>query len=233
MSLQTVINKASSIDINRRKLVGLQVTRNQIPRTSLIPTRNPWKFTIELPMMPWWNNRAFIEGLDQVDTYSPEVINFSEPSVSWMFRYQGMLSQSQINMLVVSSFVGNQLTLSGLTAAGIGSGTVLFEPNDLIQIGNNPYPFTSVNRVVSTGANTIVVTTHRPNFISAPSVNGFGITVGSACSFNLFCSSMPTYNIVPGGYKYHRGDTASGVLNKGLIEFTEPFVLMEWVGGAN
>lgn len=230
--IQTVLNKASSIDINRRKVVGVQITRNQIPRTSLIPTRNPWQFTVEMPMLTWWNNRSLVESLDYMDRYTPQTVNFSDSCLSWMFRYQGPLTSGQINQLVVSSFSGDQLTLSGLNAAGISNGAVMFEPNDLIQIGANPYPFTVVNRVTGNGTNSVTFTMNRPNFLSGPATNGASITVGPACTFNLFCTNMPTYKIVPGGYKYHRSDVSSGTINKGLIQFSEPFILMEWVGGA-
>ena len=221
--LQDIINQASSITIDRRKVVGIQFTSNQIPRTSLTPTRVPWRFTIEMPAsLPWWNNRNL------VDRYSPQVINFSDSCISWMFRYQGAMTSGMISGLTVSSFAGNQLTLSGLTAAGVTNGTIMFLANDLIQIGANPYPFTAVTTVTATGANTITFQVSRPNFLTSGAYSGASITVGPSCNFNVFCPNMPVYRLLPGAY-YQTGST---VINKARIEFSSPFELYEFVGAA-
>lgn len=228
--LQDIINQASSIDINRRKVVGVQITRNEIPRTSLTPTRNPWRFTVEMPAsLSWYDNRNLVEYLDNIDTYSPQEINFSNSCIAWIFRYQGNMSTAMINGVRVSSISGTSLTLTNLNAAGITSGRIMFKPNDLIQIGNNPYPFTSVNTVTATGSNTITFTTSRPmDFLSYAAYNNATITVGASCTFNVFCPNMPTYKLVPGRYVRSNGT----VINNARIEFSDNFSLYEWVGGA-
>lgn len=231
--LQTIINKSSSITIDRRKVVGIQFTSNQIARTSLTPTREPWRFTITMPAsLPWWNNRDLVEYLDNIDRYSPQVINFSDSCLSWIFRYQGVMTSGMINGLTVSAFAGNQLTLSGLTAAGVTNGTVMFLPGDLIQIGANPHPFTSVNTVIATSSNTITFQVSRPNFLSNGASIGAGITVGPACNFNVFCPNMPVYSLVPGAHFYYNGISGSGTINKARIEFSSPFELYEFTGNA-
>lgn len=228
--LQTILNRAGSINIDRRKVVGLQVTRNEIPRTSLTPTRNPWRFTIEMPpVLSWWDNRSLVEALDTLDRYSPQIVNFSNTCINWIWRYQGVMTQGQVNGLTVSNFTGTQLTLSGLIAAGITSGTTMFLANDLIQIGSNPYPFTVASTsVVAAGANTITFTVNRPNFLSTGAWTGAGITVGPNCNFNLFCPNMPTYKLVPGNQFRFQGT----LINNARIEFSDVFTLYEWVGGA-
>jgi hypothetical protein len=143
-----------------------------------------------------------------------------------MFRYQGAMTSGMISGLTVSAFAGNQLTLSGLTAAGVTSGTIMFLANDLIQIGTNTYPFTVVSTVTATASNTITFQVSRPNFLT--SVIGNSITVGPACNFNVFCPNMPVYSLVPGAY-YQTGST---VINKARIEFSSPFELYEFVGAA-
>ena len=227
-ALQDIINQAGTISIDRRKVVGIQVTRNEIPRTSLTPTRNPWRFTIEMPpVLSWWDNRSLVEALDQLDRYSPQIVNFSNSCINWIFRYQGTMTQTQVNGLTVQSFNGTQLVLQGLNTAGITNGTIMFLANDLIQIGNNPYPFTVTSTsVVATGANTITITMNRPNFIT--SVAGSNITVGPNCNFNLFCPNMPTYKLIPGNQFRFQGT----LINNARIEFSDVFTLYEWVGGA-
>lgn len=225
--LQTIINKASSLTIDRRKVVGVQITRNEIPRTSLTPTTQPWRFVIEMPAsLYYYNNRDLLEALDTLDRYQPEIVTFSDNScLSWIFRYQGTMSSTQINNLVVNSFIGNQLVLSGLPA--IASTRILFQPNDLIQIGTYTYPFTSTTQITRGTSGTITITTNRPNIIST-SVVGDGITVGNDCEFNMFCPNMPTYKLNPGGY-VRNGSTT---INNALLEFNDSFTLYEWTGTA-
>ena len=225
--LQTIINKCNAISIDRRKVAGIQFTRNEIPRVSLTPTKNPWRFTLKMPAsLSYYTNRDLLEALDTMDVVSPEIITFSDNDcLSWIFKYQGQLNNSQINGMSVQSFIGNQLILTGLPV--VPSNRVIFEPNDLIQLGNYPYPFTSTTQILRGGGSTITVTTNRPNILSA-SVAGLGITVGNACEWNMFCPNMPTYTLVPGAYTRANGT----VVNNALIEFSNDFQLYEFVGTA-
>lgn len=225
--LQTIINNASSLTIDRRKVVGLQITRNEIPRVSLTPTRQPWRMVLEMPAsLRYYNNRDLLEALDTMDRISPEIVTFSNNScLSWIFAYQGQLSEANRSPIRVQSFVGNQLVLTNLP--GVASNTVMFEPNDLIQLGNYPYPFTSTTRVTRGLGSSVIVTTNRPNILSVNVVN-LGITVGNDCDFYMFCPNMPTYKLKPGGYVGTNGTT----INNALIEFNDNFTLYEYVGTA-
>ena len=225
--LQSILNYCNGLQIDRRKVVGIQYTRNEIPRVSQTPTRNPWKFTLDMPNRYRYNEaRSLMEQLDNLDRITPQVITFSNlPQLSWIFRYQGAMTVTQRNAITVTSFVGNQLVLGNLPV--VPSTRVLFEPNDLIQIGNNYYPFTSTTQILRGTSATVTVTTNRPNIITA-SVVGNGITVGNSCSFTMFCPNMPTYKLIPGGYQ-----KTNGVLvGNALIEFSDAFELYEFVGTA-
>jgi hypothetical protein len=225
--LQSILNYCNGLQIDRRKVVGIQYTRNEIPRVSQTPTRNPWKFTLDMPNRYRYNEaRSLMEQLDNLDRITPQVITFSNlPQLSWIFRYQGAMSVTQRSAITVTSFVGNQLVLGNLPV--VPSTRVLFEPNDLIQIGNNYYPFTSTTQILRGTSATVTVTTNRPNIITA-SVVGNGITVGNSCSFTMFCPNMPTYKLIPGGYQ-----KTNGVLvGNALIEFSDAFELYEFVGTA-
>ena len=225
--LQSILNYCNGLQIDRRKVVGIQYTRNEIPRVSQTPTKNPWKFTLDMPARYRYNEaRSLMEQLDTLDRITPQVITVSNlPQLSWIFRYQGEMSVANRNAITVTSFVGNQLVLGNLPV--IPSTRVLFAPNDLIQIGNNYYPFTSTTQILRGTGATVTVTTNRPNIITA-SVVGNGITVGNSCSFTMFCPNMPTYKLIPGGYQ-----KTNGVLvGNALIEFSDAFELYEFVGTA-
>ena len=229
--LQTILNYCNGLAIDRRKVVGIQYTRNEIPRVSQTPTKNPWKFTLDMPnSFKYYEARDLMEALDTLDRTTPEVVTFSDlPQLSWIFKYQGAMSVGQLNTITVTSFVGDQLTLnvSGITAA---SGAIIFKQNDLIQIGSTgvyPYPFTSTTQVLRGSGSTVIVTTSRPNILTG-SLTGLGIIVGNTCEFNMFCPNMPTYKLIVGG----QAMSGSTVVNNALLEFSDSFNLYEFVGDA-
>jgi len=225
--LQSIINACNGLEIDRRKTVGIQFTRNEIPRVSQTPTKNPWKFTLDMPNSYRYNEaRDLMEALDTIDRITPEVITFSENGkLDWMFRYRGAMNISQQNAITVQSFIGDQLVLQNLPV--IASTRALFEPNDLIQIGTHYYPFTSTTQVLRGTGSTVTITTSRPNIIT-DSVVGNGITIGNRCKFTMFCPNMPVYKLIPGGYQ-----KTSGVLvGNAIIEFSDSFQFYEWVGEA-
>jgi len=227
--IQTIIDYSNNLQINRRKVVGIQYTRNEIPRASLTPTTQPWKFVLTLPtILKYSLNRDLLEAVDTLDRYTPEIVTFNNnPKVQWIFQYQGTMSTSMINAITVSSFSGNQLVLGNLPV--LSSNRLLFAANDLIQIGDNPYPFTSTTDVVRGTDTTVTITTNRPNILSTD-VIGQNITVGAGCQFNLFCPNMPTYKLVPGGWII---DSVSGnAINNAYLEWSDTFQLYEWVGTA-
>jgi hypothetical protein len=167
--LQTILTYCNSLAIDRRKVVGIQFTRNEIPRVSQTPTLNPWKFTLEMPnSFRYYQARELMESLDTLDRINPEVITFSDNSkLSWIFRYQGAMTAPQIAAITVTSFVGNVLRLTNLPA--VSAGTVLFEPNDLIQLGAlgiHPYPFTSTTQILRGSLSYVDIITNRPNIIT-------------------------------------------------------------------
>tara|TARA_R110000744_G_scaffold373898_1_gene486326 strand:+ start:4997 stop:5686 length:690 start_codon:yes stop_codon:yes gene_type:complete len=225
-AIQTIIDNCNGMTINRRKVVGQQITRNQIPRVSTTPTKNPWTMELDMPTSFQYNDaRALMESTDTLDRTGYEDVTFSNnTALNWIYRYQGTFASSQLNGLTINSFVGNQMVLSGLPA--VNANRVIFEPNDLIQVAGFPYPFTSTTRVTRGTGGTVTVTTHRPNIISS-TVDTLNIVVGNNCIFRLFCPNMPVYKLIVGGIQYSAGGT---IVGNALIEWSAPFQLYEYVG---
>jgi hypothetical protein len=226
--LQTIINKCNALNIDRRKVVGIQITRNEVARTSETPTFQPWRMTLSMPAsLPYQSNRDLIEALDTLDRNTPEIVTFGDNAcLSWIFQYQGTMSTSQRAAITVQSFVGNVLTLTNLPA--VASTRVLFQPNDLIQIGSKTYPFTSTTQVTRGTGTTVQIITNRPNILTG-SVVGNTLTYGNACQFNMFCPNMPTYTLVPGAGTRNSAGTRS---NNALLAWSDDFQLYEWVASA-
>ena len=127
--LQTIVNYSNGLQIDRRNVVGIQFTRNEVPRVSLTPTYNPWRFNVDMPnKFRYAEARDLMEAIDHLDRYTPEIITFSNlPQLNWIFRYQGAMTSGQISTITVQSFTGSSLVLTNLPS--VASGTILFEPN--------------------------------------------------------------------------------------------------------
>jgi hypothetical protein len=218
MALQELINIATSVEFNRRKSLGVQFTRSEIPKVSETPTRNPWRMNVQVDaLIPYANVRAILEGIDTLDRKTAEVITFSNNAkLSWLCAYQGQMSSGQQGSVTVTSFTGNQLVLTNLPSTpAFPSGNYLFKAGDFIKIGANPYAFTVVSDVLRGSGASVTVTTHRPNFISS-SLIGQGLSFGNNVSFKMLCINMPTYTVVAGKF----------------IKFNDAFQLYEDTGAA-
>lgn len=230
MSLQSIINISNGLEINRRRLLGVQYTRNELPRVSETPTFNPWKLTVTTPNSLRYNDaRHILEALDLQDRRTPSLITFSNnPNLSWMFRYLGEATTAQRNTITFNSFTGNQLLLNVSSISTLSSGLLIFKAGDIFQVEGFPYPFTSTTDVTRGLGDTITVTTHRPNIFSTQPTSGTGINFGNDVVFNVFCPNMPTYKLIPGGYQRVGGVT----LNNAYIEFSSEFLMYEYVASA-
>jgi hypothetical protein len=228
MALQNLLNICERINFNRRKMVGIQYTRNELMRVNETPTYNPWKLTISVPPVLRYNDaRSILEDLDTMDRRTPETITFSDNAkLSWMLRYQGGLTVGQRANIVVTSFNTNQLILD-VSGVSVSSTTVVLAKGDFIQFQGKPFPFTSTTNVTRGTGSTVTVTTHRPNIIT-DNITGYGLNWGNDVEFIVFCPNMPTYSLVPGGYV----GNGSTTVNNAYIEFSDSFMLYEWIASA-
>lgn len=216
MSIQKIINVCETLNIDRRKVVGVQYSRSEIAKVSSTPTRNPWRFNLNVTAgLQYSKNRDLLEDIDRIDRSLTETVSFSSvPGHAFLFAYQGAMNAIAISNLRITSFVGNQLVLNTLPV--LTQGAVLFRKGDILQIVGYPHPFTVTQDVLRGTGETVTLTTHRPNFITA-SVANLGVVVGNAVQFKVFCPNMPTYTLVPGG-------------TDALIEWTSDFQLYEFTG---
>ena len=224
MSLQFFINRATTIDINRRKVTGVQYTRSEVARTETTVTKNPWRINVTVAAMPWLDARPYLEAIDQLDRTTPETVMFNGANTAFLYGYLGDRATTP-TAFTVNSFTGNQLVVGNLS--GLTAGQLAFRAGDLVQLAGRPNPYTVVSNVTYTGAATVTLTTHRPN-ISTSSVTGLVLNVGTNCQFRMFCPNMPAYNLFPGAFRR----TAAGVYTNGaIVQFDEPLQLVEWTYG--
>jgi hypothetical protein len=202
MSLQTIIDRSQTIEIDRRRVVGQTISRSQRIKTAERATAQPWKFTVTPPgYLKWSESRGLIEVIDQADRVDEYTIKLSNTdNMSYITAYQGELTIGQLNSLSISAVSTNTFTITGLPAIGgtITSSTVVFSPGDYIQPANSRYPYSVVSSVVRGSSTTTNVTLHR-NVITSEGITltGQSLAVGNTCTWRVIVSGLPTYQLTP------------------------------------
>lgn len=228
--------------------MGVQVTRNEILRTTETPTRNPWRFIMGVPnSLRYSSSRAILESLDLLDRRTPQNITFSNnPNLRWMFRYQGQSpvdAQGVMTNVLIQPGSSSGTTFEFLYTGIGGSFTgFVFRAGDIIQILNDsnsfdayPYPFTITEDVYLQNARLTPFTAqvHRPLFFTPGDISAKPVGVGSWVRFNMLCQNMPTYTLTPGGFLADNTPmTTSPILNNALISWDDSFDLVEYTADA-
>lgn len=196
MSIQTIIDGATNININRRAIAAQTISRSNRIKTAERGDR-VWQFDITpSPGYKYEDYRDLLEELDRVDRILPETVSFSNnPNMNWITAYKGALSTTQIADLEISSVSNNTITLTSLPP--VGSSTVMFAKGDYIQPVGSAYPYTITSEVVRGGNTTAVVNVNR-GVIEDITLAGVGVETGDDITFKVQALSMPTYNIRPG-----------------------------------
>jgi hypothetical protein len=198
MSLQTIIDKAQTIEIDRRRVVGQTISRSQRIKTAERATAQPWKFTVTPPAyLKWSSSRDLIEvidGGDRVDEYTVKLSNTA--GMNYITQYQGGLNTADLEAMTIQAVGTDTFTLTVLPA--VSSSTVIFAKGDFIQPQNSRYPYTVAETCTRGSSTTTNVTLHR-NVITSEGVNlvGQGLNVANSCTWRVVVSGLPTYQLTP------------------------------------
>lgn len=213
MSIQQVINSAQSIEVSRPALVATTTSRSGRLFTGARNWAKPWRFVITpRPVWPISIARGVVESIMTADKHTEQTIYLGQNAQSWISAYQGQVGQTSglLNGVTVNSATGTTMSIN---YSGVSNGTVILRAGDIIQPVDHRYPYVVTADVIATGASgTTSVGLHR-GFLPQDSynVNGKLLKVGTACSWRIKASKLPTYKYLPGQ----------------LVEFTDDFELIE------
>lgn len=202
MTIQTIINNASAITIDRRKISGTTVSRSGRVKVSSIASNVPWQFSIKMhDGLKYSDNRSVLESLDYKDRVLTSTIDIgsSNTGLGYLTAYKGEFTPVQIGQLSVDSANVLTLTLDVSSVTGAAASDVIFEPGDYLQLDSGyKYPYTVTAQVLKGSGSTVDVPINRP-FIeqSGYTTAGAGIVVGSAVTWNVVVSKRPSYTVVP------------------------------------
>ena len=200
MSIQTIIDNATYLTVNKRKVAASTVSRSGHLKTADRGV-NFYQFIVGMhPGLTYSNNRNVLEDLDTQDvTVEANVSLNNNTNQNYITNYQGNIATAQLNNITMVGHSGANLYINCSSATGSGT---LFKKGDYIQPKGNtstyryPYQVTAdVN--FSTGAN-VTVPVHRGVLTqTGVALTSGGIRVGNDVRFHLKATKMPTYSIVP------------------------------------
>jgi hypothetical protein len=211
MSIQTIIDRASAIEFDRRKIASQSVSRSQRIKTAERNSAQPLKLTVTPPgILKYSTNRGVIEAIQTTDRVTEVQISLSNNTkLRYLTALQGELTYAQVSAMTITNFTLTSVTLGGLPS--VSTSTVIFKPGDYIQPAGSRYPYIITNTVLR-GTNTVVTATVHRNLITSEATTVTGaILVGNTCTFRMVVNSLPTYQIVP----------------YDMVKFTGDFTLVE------
>jgi len=200
MSFQTIINGATSLNIDKRKTTAMSVSRSGHIKTA---ERQPsvYRLTVSpTPLLKYSTNRGLLEDVDTADRVTEANVSLSDNAgMDYITKYQGDIVTAQLNNITMRGGSGKELYVNCSGATGSGN---LFEKGDFIQpkgnVGTYRYPYQVTSDVsFSTGAN-VTIPVHRPVLPQAGQViTSGGIRTGGDCRFHVKAIQCPTYTVIP------------------------------------
>jgi hypothetical protein len=196
MSIQTIVNNASSITIDRHKTSGQTISRSGLLRTAELASNVPWLFTVEMHNgLAYSTNRAVTEEIDRLDRTIEETINIgsSNTGLAYITAYQG---GATLTSATINSVSGSNIYLNCSSISGSG---FIFRKGDYIQPASSyRYPYTVTADVAYSTSSNVTIPVHRP-VISQTGYTfaGKSIVVGSNVTWRVKMLKKPTYTIVP------------------------------------
>ncbi len=221
MGIQTIIDRAETITVIKKKLSGSTISRSGRLRTAQVASAQPFRFRVAYaPMQQYAPLRGVLEEIDRLDTVFTEAIDIGSTNagLGWVTAYQGDLSSAQIGQLSVDSASAQTITLDTSSVTGSSATDYVVKAGDYIQFDNGykyPYCATQDVQIGAVGATTTVsIPVHRP-ILSDGSYTfpNKGILVGNDVTWQVKMLSKPAYTVLPSRY----------------VEFTDDFELMELI----
>jgi hypothetical protein len=192
-AIQTIIDSASKIEIDRRRTVGQSVSRSQRLRTAERTSAQPWMISITpKPAWTYSTNRELIETITYLDRSRESIVNLANnPNLAYLTAYQGEMTAGQITSLRVTATSTATITLDVLP--GLSSTAYLFKSGDFIQPRFSRYPYTVMDSVQRGSGTTVVITLNRPIITSENlTLTGSGVVVGNSSTWRMVVGSLPT-----------------------------------------
>ena len=201
MSLQTIIDNATYLDIDIRKQSGSTLSRSGHYKTA---DRNVNVYSFKVGMhegLTYSTNRGVIQDIYTTGATNEANISLNNNSnMNYLTAYQGDIAGVQLDNITVNGVFGAEIYIDQTGASGSGT---LFKKGDFIQPKGNTdtyrYPYQVTSDVAfNSGSSNTTVSVHRPVLSqSGVALTSGGIKVGNAVRWQVKMLTLPQYTVVP------------------------------------
>lgn len=197
MGIQTIVDNATYIEVDYKKLSAQSISRSGRLLTAEIASAVPFRITVGMHKgLTYSTNRSLLSDLGELDITTEETIDIGSTNsgLSYVTAYQG--DSTGIGSVTVASVSGSSIVLNCTSA---GTGTFLFKKGDFIQPASSyRYPYIVTSDVAHSTSATVTVPVHRTVIPqSSYTFAGKSILVGSNVGFRVKMVNKPTYTILP------------------------------------
>jgi len=200
MSLQTIIDNATFVEIDRREMSGSTLSRSGHYKTA-DRNVNVYSFTVGMHEgLTYSTNRGVLEDIYSTGSTNEANISLNNNSgMNYLTAYQGDIASNQISLINMVGSYGSELYVDCSGATGSGN---LFEKGDFIQPKGNTdtyrYPYQVTSDVAfSTGSN-VTIPVHRPVLSQdGVALTSGGIKVGNDVRWQVKMTNLPKFTIQP------------------------------------
>jgi hypothetical protein len=200
MSLQTIVDNATYITVDKKKVASQSVSRSGVVMTAERTSVVPYRFIVGMhDGLTYSTNRGLLEDIDALDITTEATIDIGDTNtnLSYVTAYQG---GSTGTMTAVGSDAKELYVNSSLMSGG-GNG-FLFKKGDFLQpVGNTGtyrYPYQVTADVSHSSSSNVTIPVHRPVI----SQDGVALTSGTVnrgvdVRFKVKMLLKPSYSVVP------------------------------------
>ena len=213
--IQTLLNGATSLTIDKRKPTAITISRGQHLKTQ---SRAPMVYKFVVSLNPGLRydldgNRGLLEEYDDLGRTTEEQVSLSNVTGSaYLMDYQGSLTASDAGNLTMTAatVVGDDsIVIDASGTTGAGASTVVVQKGDYIQPINSRYPYQATAKVLRGSGTTVNIPVSRAIIKETGyTYSGNAVSLGNNCKFTVKMVEQPTYGIIPGRYIQWNGDMA-------------------------
>jgi hypothetical protein len=201
MSLQTIIDNATYLEIDRRQMTGSTLSRSGHYKTA-DRNVNVYSFTVGMHNgLTYSTSREILENLYTTGSNTEANISFNNNTgMNYITAYQGDIATNQLANISTVGINGDRIYIDQTGATGSGT---LYKSGDFIQPKGNTdtyrYPYqVKYDVAFNSGSANTTVFVHRPVLSQdGVALTSGGIKVGNDVTWRVKITNLPKYTIAP------------------------------------
>lgn len=201
MSLQTIIDNATYLEMDIREVTGSTISRSGHYKTA---DRNINVYQFKVGMhdgLTYSTNRAVLQDIYTTGATTEANISINNNTgMNYLTDWQADWSGGNISNLATIGSNGSEIYVTTATVGGVGS--YLFKKGDFLQpqgnTGTYRYPYQVTSDVAFSVSGNITVPVHRPVLSQdGVSLASGSVKIGNDVNWKVKILNLPKYTVVP------------------------------------